>query len=1178
MDDYLASCEAGQPLAADDLATRYPELAEQVADCLASLDFIRRAAGGSASDLRPLTSDLRPSTSDLRPPTSDSPSGDAGTLGDFRILREIGRGGMGVVYEAEQISLQRRVALKVLPFAAVLDSKQLARFKNEALAAASLDHPHIVDVLGVGCDRGMHFYAMRLIDGCTLADVIAELRSEGTGDRDQGTGAVGNALRGVPGEGEARQGDAREGEAREGVAPAEPSAPDTPHSAFRTPHLASTTRAVLTTLGITDTSRRTPDFYRKIAALIADAADALHHAHEQGVIHRDIKPSNLMLDNRGKLWVTDFGLAHVESNATLTMTGDLMGTLRYMSPEQASGSRLGIDHRTDIYSLGVTLYELLTLHPAFTGENRADLLRQITSVEPRAPRQYEATLPVELQSIVLKSIERESVDRYATAVELADDLRRFLDNKPIRARRPGGLQVLRKWASRHAPVVTLTAFASLLLAATLAIGTGLLLQERGYTQAAMKTAQDNLQEAKAQKRKAEKLADKVRLRLYAADMRLAFQTWNSADLRQTVQLLSHYLPTDGQQDIRGFEWHYLWRLCHDERLELAGHKGEVYWVAWSPDGMRLVTSGEDETAKVWDTATGHELFTLSGHTGAVRSAIYAPSGELIATASDDKSIKLWDAATGRLAATLTGHTRELRCVAFSPDDKYLASGSLDDMAQLWDVESRQVRSVFQGHLRGVRGVSFSPDGKTLATAAGDHEIKLWDLSTFDERKTLSGHITWLTGVAFSPDGETLASCCWGPMVKVWDVPTLRERYEVAEHTNWVQSIAFSPDGDALLTASRDTTARTFDVATGKATRVLRAHPSVVWCAAFSPDGQTIATAGADGFVKLWGSEAQTPFVPLPLDWPRMRDSVGGLAMLSASVSRSGRRLAYFTSQDRALRILDLLTGTTETTLFGNSDDRAFTCMEISPDGRLAASGTRAGLVQLWDLPNGNERLTIPAHPYYVHSLAFSPNGQLLASGDIGMGLGEDYHASVRVWEVPNGKQRCELPFQGSGVRDLAFSPDGDFLAATADDQGKAPIWRLTDGERHCELAGHTEPMGALRFSPDGKLIATGADDRTVRLWDAATGELRSTMRGHGDNITSLAFSPDGRTLVSGSHDRTIRLWHVATGQELGVLEGHQTAGCFVAFCLDGRALASFGLEELFLWPTIGATGPGSLEH
>jgi serine/threonine protein kinase/Flp pilus assembly protein TadD len=339
-----------------------------------------------------------------------------GELGDFHLLRELGRGGMGVVYEAEQLSLHRRVALKVLPFAATMDPRHLQRFHNEAQAAACLHHTNIVPVFSVGCERGVHFYAMQFIDGQPLSEVIRQMQQA-----EKKTPTAGDA-----------------------TVAYQPSGVDA----------ASTPLPAAAVTPLTDEGRRSRDYYRKVAELGIQAAEALDHAHQLGIVHRDIKPANLMLDGMGRLWITDFGLAHMQhGEASLTLTGQALGTPRYMSPEQALAKRVPIDHRTDVYSLGVTLYELLTLRPAFGGEDRQELLRQIAFEEPTRPRRLDSAIPAELETIVLKAMEKRPQDRYATAQELADDLRLWLLDKPIRARRPTLVQRLRKWSRRHTAAV-----------------------------------------------------------------------------------------------------------------------------------------------------------------------------------------------------------------------------------------------------------------------------------------------------------------------------------------------------------------------------------------------------------------------------------------------------------------------------------------------------------------------------------------------------------------------------------------------------------------------------------------------------------------------------------------------------------------------------------------------------
>jgi tetratricopeptide (TPR) repeat protein len=402
LEAYLAAVEAGTAPPRAEFLARHPELAEDLDACLAAMHFIGNAAEGPRSVAA----------------AAQEPEQAPGQLGDYRIVREVGRGGMGVVYEAEQVSLGRRVALKVLPFAATMDPRQLQRFHNEVRAAASLDHPHIVHVHAVGCERAVHFYAMQFIDGQTLAAMIADLRQR--------------CGRPVPPEDQ--------------PTPAHPPVPPACPAADTVP------QAVISTEGAPVDQAH----FRRVAEWGIQAAEALDHAHALGIVHRDVKPANLLVDAHRKLWVTDFGLAHIQSDSRLTMTGDLVGTLRYMSPEQALAKRVVVDHRTDVYSLGATLYEMLTLEPVFAGNDRQELLRQIAFEEPVRPRRRHKAIPAELETIALKAMEKNPADRYATAKELADDLRRFLADETIRARRPSLRQRAQKWARRHRALVRAT--------------------------------------------------------------------------------------------------------------------------------------------------------------------------------------------------------------------------------------------------------------------------------------------------------------------------------------------------------------------------------------------------------------------------------------------------------------------------------------------------------------------------------------------------------------------------------------------------------------------------------------------------------------------------------------------------------------------------------------------------
>jgi len=554
------------------------ELREEIDSLLRNHDRLGDFLESPAPGLEEVRAQLAESGA---PPPSGGPFASLGrlespVLGDFRILREIGRGGMGIVYEAEQISLGRRMALKVVPFASVLDERQLTRFRNEARAAASLDHPNIVQVHSVGCERGVHYYAMQFVEGQTLAELIAELRRDRRGNSSVATSEAGlPAVRAAtPVEGSPPVDESRplveavpDGDLRGGPNARHPGTP-----AMETPTLAHGKTS-------TEASTGSREFFRMVASWGVQAAEGLEHAHQLGIVHRDIKPSNLLIETRGQLRITDFGLAQIQSDVNLTMTGDVLGTLRYMSPEQAQGDRRVLDHRTDVYSLGVTLYESLTLEPPFASHDRHQLIHQIIDGDVRPPRQLNAAIPRDLETIVLKAMAADPAARYGTAQAMADDVRRFLEDKPILARRPSLSERASKWSRRHRPAVWSAVATSVLTFATLCVATILI--------AGAYTREKTQRQLAVQQRRLAEAAQRALFRSNNGEHDLAI-----ADSSQAIRLDANYSWAYGE---RGFDYvqkgdyqQALNSYCRAIRLGGAVHQNRGYILATLGDYVRAV--------------------------------------------------------------------------------------------------------------------------------------------------------------------------------------------------------------------------------------------------------------------------------------------------------------------------------------------------------------------------------------------------------------------------------------------------------------------------------------------------------------------------------------------------------------------------------------------------------------
>ena len=637
-----------------------------------------------------------------------------------------------------------------------------------------------------------------------------------------------------------------------------------------------------------------PPTVSETVELCAKIATALHHAHEAGVVHRDLKPQNILMDMSGEPHVTDFGLAKRDAGeVTMTVEGVVLGTPAYMPPEQARGEAHKADRRSDVYSLGVILYRLLTGELPFRGRSQM-LIVQILKEEPPSPRKLDGRLPRDVETICLKCLEKDPARRYQTSAELAADLKRWLTGHPIIARRVGRMERGWRWCKRNPTIARLSAVVMLALLAGIVISTRFAIEaslEADFARSETDRADERTAAANVSADEARRHLKTSERNAYNSDMLLVQRDWEAANIDHLRELLDRHRDRD---DIRGFEWGYWDRLAHSDLLTLKGHTSGVIGVAFSPDGTRLATASYDHTVKVWDAATGQKTLTLNGHTGSVNSVSFSPDGTRLASASYDRTVRVWDAATGQKTLTLKGHTSEVNSVSFSLDGTRLASASRDQTVQMWDAVTGQETLTLKGHTGSVNSVSFNPDGTRLASASYDKTAKVWDAATGQETLTLKGHTDSVTSVVFSADGTRLASASYDKTVKVWDPATGQETLTVKGHANWVDSVSFSPDGTWLASASSDQTVKVWNASTGQETHRLKGHSSEVRSVSFSPDGTRIASASGDGTVKLWDTSTGQEMLTL-----KGHTS----AVYSVAFSPDGTRLAS-ASEDGTVKIWD----------------------------------------------------------------------------------------------------------------------------------------------------------------------------------------------------------------------------------------------------------------------------------
>jgi WD40 repeat protein/serine/threonine protein kinase len=1115
-------------------------------------------------------------------------------FGDYEILREIARGGMGVVYQARQVSLNRIVALKMILAGQLANDVEIRRFYKEAEAAAGLDHPGIVPIYEVGQHEGQHYFSMGFIEGKSLAHKVAE-----------------------------------------GPLPS-----------------------------------------RQAAGLIQQIALAVQYAHDHDVIHRDLKPANVLLDAQGRPRVTDFGLAKkVQADAGLTISGQIMGTPSFMPPEQAAGRNDEVGPRADVYALGAMLYCLLTGRPPFQAATPMGTLIQVLEQEPVPPRQLNAGISRDLETICLKCLQKAPARRYATAAVLAEDLRRYQAREPILARPVGRAERAWRWCRRNPWVAGTigTGGAALVTVALISTLFSLAL-EKSLRQSNQRLAIVSFERGQAAFEKGETgpgqlwMIDSWRSALRAGDA--GFQHVARANLsawrRQSLRLKGVY-----------------------------SHDRAITSVAFSPDGHVVLTASEDGTARLWDVSSARPNGATMVHKGPIRSAAFSPDGKAVVTASDDRTARLWDAVNGRPFGQPMPHANTVGHATFSPNGKVVltgesSSGTSEGVAQLWDAATgRSLGQPLPTGLRlkdDVRALAFSPGGDTILVGT-HYQVELWSEAAlkraqdFRRRaaKMASPHGTdateriygpfrtgdpawnrfrkdsygpfrfedprvasatasfakrldesWLTVAAFSPDGKTVVTASKLGQAHLWDVGTGKKRLETPMvHQGPIRSAAFSPDGKTVVTGSDDKTARLWDAETGKLLGPFLEHQGPVLAVAFSPDGRSVLTGSADKAARLWDAAFGTPLgMPITHQGP----------VRAVAFSPDGRAILTG-SEDGTARLADVPTRKAVPASEGTGAGPALEASEFTLVGKLIVTGMEPGKVVIQEAGVIAPRAQF--NEYRVNSpvVTFSPGGKtvLTAGGD----------NAARLWDASNGKPvgpPLVLPDEKTPIGAVAYRPDGKLVVVAAGmklypfdlDNGtipgppvsvepQAPAHALAftaDGKtlfvgiNRGLLAYHAKTLGTdsktvlaepelfsdagakrgewkmfqhpsvrpgyvliVASSPDGKTVLAGSLnggyvaeslDGAARLWDLATGDLLATIS-HGHPVRAVAFAPDGKMAVTASSNEA-RLFDCSTRKPAGIPPlTHRGIIAAVTFSTDGKTVVTASTDgTVRLWDA--ATG------
>lgn len=1098
VEQALEALELGGDRAVEEFLAQHPEDASAIrarVDVLAASGLLGTLRGGE--------------------PGRDSLDRDS-RLGEYDLLRKLGEGGMGVVYLARHRTLGRRVALKVVRPEHLLFDTARERFRREVEAVARLRHPGIVPIHSVGEERGIPYFSMELVEGCSLAEVIRGLSAQAAGSL---TGASASAVIASH-----DSGDEDRRATRGSSYVFEGSWPET------------------------------------CCRLLRQAADALDHAHRKGVVHRDVKPSNLMVTVSGHVLLLDFGLAQAEGATPLTRSGVELGSLPYLAPEQIDSARGTVDARTDVYGLGVTLYECLTLRLPYVESSAEALRRRILEGRPESPRKLNSAVSWELETVCLTAMERDPERRYSSAADFARDLENVLQRRPIDARRPGVSLRTRRWIERRpaaaasAAVATvvalvgslfygieqhrslvrlesehrrveglrLAALSTSLLETDPALAVRLALEAHEYAPGLV--SRNALFSAVARHdgkviyrghwgpivdahfgaggavalsagadgtlRAVDAVTGKARWWVQAHDMRIStLDVSRDGRLALTAAPQGDVVIWDVDSGVRvrrvqerpgtllGASWSpagdrfAAWGRDGEVRLwsrdgellaaALRGHRRAILSVSWSEDGARILTSSEDGTARLWSVADGSLILTIP-HESAVNAAVLSPKGNLFATSEREGYGRLWS-DSGELLGVIEEEGRPIQHVSrlrFSPDGDRLLAASSDHDARIVNLATRAVTARLKHHDRVMRSVTWSPDGRRVVTTSDDRTAIVWSASTGEILQILSGHRSRVDWAEFSPDGESLITC--GDDLRIWSTPASRLISPERDHSGKMNRMYFFDDGERFGSASYDGYGHVYS-----------------W-----REGRIIASAG--------------PFPPAI-------SSVRGISKASPIIA---------TAYDGSVRILHW-DGAVASTI--PVADVRLTTAYLSPSGNLLLALAISGPAKLFDVKRGALLREFGARGEDPHFGAFSPDEKQIVIGD--------RRGVLRLYSADEQEPRWTTPAHKGAIHCVRFHRDGSQIVTAAADR-TAALFDAADGRAIARYSGHDDFVWSAALSRDGRWVATGGADRKVRLFDAATGELVAALPGHQDIVYDVCFSADGANVVSVAAHDGVRLWPV----------------------------------------------------